>query len=392
MILKSAILRALSRVTSSGRFITEIDGLRFVAIVAVVAFHTHNTFFPPDPPVPHLGAGVKDVVSYVIHSGWFGVQLFFIISGLILALPFAQHHLQGAAPVPLGRYFLRRLTRLEPPYLISLVVLMCLQMHFEGKTLQMLLPHLAAHAVYLHGAVYGSIDSPGYVAINHVAWSLEVEIQFYLLAPLLCLVFAIRGGRWRRRAVIIAGIVAGTLVQHFWETPMLMSTLAGQFRWFLIGFLLADIYLTEWRSRPRTTVSWDIAGAMAWASWPFILRSSVSEWLMPAVLLVAYMAAFRGRLLNRFFANPWIAVVGGMCYTIYLYHIALIWQVRQFLSTYVATEHYNVLPWSLLQLLMVCALVIVACVPLFLIFEKPFMRWKGVRRARTGVEAVARVA
>jgi peptidoglycan/LPS O-acetylase OafA/YrhL len=381
--IRGRILRALSRVTSSGKFITEIDGLRFVAIAGVVAFHTHNTFFPADPPRPHLGASLKEFVSYLLHSGWFGVQLFFIISGFILALPFAEHHLSGGRPVRLGRYLLRRLTRLEPPYLISLVVLVGLQMYFDGKSLRMLLPHFAAHAVYLHSALYGSIDSPGYVAINHVAWSLEVEIQFYLLAPVLSLVFAIGGGRWRRRAVIVVGIVAGTLIQHYWFSPMLMSTLAGQFRWFLIGFLLADIYLTEWRSAPGTAWVWDVAGAIAWASWPFMLPSPrLSEWLLPAVLLVAYMAAFRGRLLNRFFANPWIAVVGGMCYTIYLYHVALIWWVRQFLLAYVTrVERYDVLPWSLMQLLLVCVLVILACVPLFLIFEKPFMQWKGFRSA-----------
>ncbi|HEX5069421.1 MAG TPA: acyltransferase [Vicinamibacterales bacterium] len=385
----SFILRALSRVTSSGKFITEIDGLRFIAIFGVVAFHAHNAFFPANPPVPHVGDGVKPVVSYVLHSGWFGVQLFFIISGFILALPFAQHHLSGAPAVSLGRYLIRRLTRLEPPYLISLAVLAGLQMYVERKSLGLLLPHFAAHAVYLHNAVYGSVDSPGYVAINHVAWSLEVEVQFYLLAPLLTLVFAIRGGRWPRRVVMVGGIIAGIVIEHFWSSPMLLSTLAGQFRWFLIGFLLADIYLSEWGSVPGTgTLGWDVIGTVAWLSVPFILPHAILfEWLMPVVLLGAYMAAFRGRVLNRFFANPWIAVLGGMCYTIYLYHVALIWWVRLFLSTYVTgPERFDVLPWSLLQLLAVCAVAAVACVPLFLIFEKPFMRWKGfrVRGPRSG--------
>jgi peptidoglycan/LPS O-acetylase OafA/YrhL len=112
----------------------------------------------------------------------------------------------------------------------------------------MLLPHFAAHAVYLHNVIYGSIYSPGFVAINHVTWSLEIEIQFYLLAPLLCLVFAIRGGRWPRRAAIVAGIVAGTLVEHFWGSPMLMSTLAGHIRWFLAGRTLRRLEATAWHA------------------------------------------------------------------------------------------------------------------------------------------------
>jgi len=386
--LRTAILRALSRVTSSGRFIAEIDGLRFVAIVSVVGFHAHNIFFPANPPLPDVTSGLRSVISYLIHTGWFGVQLFFIISGFILAMPFAEQHLSNGPRVRLGRYFVRRLTRLEPPYLISLTVLVCLQLYFDGKDLRTLIPHFLAHATYLHGAFYGSIDSPGYVAINHVLWSLEIEIQFYVLAPFLCLVFALRGGRWPRRAVIVLGIVLGTLVTHYYGSPALMTTLAGHIRWFLIGFLLADVYLTEWRSAPEKSGGWDIAGALAWASWPFLLASPrASEWLVPPVLLVAYLAAFRGRILNRFFANPWIAVVGGMCYTIYLYHIALIWWLRQFLTAYVfGPIQYDVLPASLLQWLAICVTVVLASIPLFLWFEKPFMRGRKERHPQSATQ------
>jgi peptidoglycan/LPS O-acetylase OafA/YrhL len=197
-------------------------------------------------------------------------------------------------------------------------------------------------------------------------------------------VFALRGGRWPRRAVIVAGIVAGTFVTHYYGSPMLMTTLGGHIRWFLIGFLLADVYLTEWRSAPGKSRAWDVPGALAWAAWPFLLAyPSASEWLMPPLLLVAYLSAFRGRLLNRFFANPWIAAVGGMCYTIYLYHIALMWWVRQFLTAYVIGPiRYDVLPASLLQLLVLCIGIVLASIPLFLWFEKPFMRRRVGRGAR----------
>jgi peptidoglycan/LPS O-acetylase OafA/YrhL len=384
--LPAAILGALSRVTSSGRFIAEIDGLRFVAIASVVVFHAHNIFFPADPPLPGLMSGARSWISYLIHTGWFGVQLFFIISGFILAMPFAEQHLGGGPKVRLGRYLLRRVTRLEPPYLISLVILACLQLYYDGKDLRTLLPHFLAHATYLHGAIYGSINSPGYVAINHVLWSLEIEVQFYLLAPLLCFVFAMRGGRWPRRAAIVAGIVAGTLVTHYYGSPMLMTTLAGHIRWFLIGFLLADVYLTEWRGAPGKCGWWDLAGGAAWAGWPILLAfPRVSEWAMPGLLLVAYLAAFRGRILNRFFANPWIAVIGGMCYTIYLYHTTMLWWVRQFLITYVMGPiRYDVLPGSLLQLFVLSAAIVIVSVPLFLWFEKRFMRRRRARPIAEG--------
>jgi peptidoglycan/LPS O-acetylase OafA/YrhL len=110
---------------------------------------------------------------------------------------------------------------------------------------------------------------------------------------------------------------------------------------------------------------------------------------MPAVLLLAYTAAFRGRLINRFFANPWITVIGGMCYTIYLYHVPIAWWVQRGLSAYVIGDiRYDVLPWSLLQLLAVCVGIVIACVPLFLAFEKPFMRrWTSRFASRRRSEA-----
>ena len=51
-----------------------------------------------------------------------GVELFFIISGFILGLPFAKQYLAGGKQVRLGAYFLRRLTRLEPPYILILCI------------------------------------------------------------------------------------------------------------------------------------------------------------------------------------------------------------------------------------------------------------------------------
>ena len=48
--------------------------------------------------------------------------MFFVISGFVLGMPFCKRTLADGPPVNLGRYFLRRLTRLEPPYAISLLI------------------------------------------------------------------------------------------------------------------------------------------------------------------------------------------------------------------------------------------------------------------------------
>jgi len=90
----SRVLSRFQRITSSGKFIAEIDGLRFVAIASVAMFQIHRylenanqfTYTQPD-------ASFKRCLV-VFASGWRGVEIFFVISGFILALPFATRFLR----------------------------------------------------------------------------------------------------------------------------------------------------------------------------------------------------------------------------------------------------------------------------------------------------------
>ena len=105
-------LDGFRRITTSGQFIPEIDGLRFVAISLVILHHVA------------LYISIRQQRDEGLFSlGQHGVELFFAISGFILAVPFALQHLRGNRPVRLRSYFWRRFTRIEPPYLLSLILL-----------------------------------------------------------------------------------------------------------------------------------------------------------------------------------------------------------------------------------------------------------------------------
>src|SRR5437667_40038 len=110
------LLVRLSRETSSGRFIPEMDGLRFVAIAMVVLFHLNGYLTAKAVSPQYAFTARSDWITQVALVGFRGVELFFVISGFILGLPFAAHHIAGAPRVSLSKYYLRRLTRLEPPY------------------------------------------------------------------------------------------------------------------------------------------------------------------------------------------------------------------------------------------------------------------------------------
>ncbi|MGH7634807.1 MAG: acyltransferase family protein, partial [Gemmatimonadaceae bacterium] len=146
-------LRHLRRRTTSGRFIAEVDGLRFVAIALVVFFHVHD-YITTKFRLPTGAVGNEDLLDRIAATGHYGVHLFFIISGFVLALPFAAHHLAGRPPVRLRAYFLRRLTRLEPPYILALLGLSAAIILTHTPHLS-LLPHLLASLGYVHNIVYG---------------------------------------------------------------------------------------------------------------------------------------------------------------------------------------------------------------------------------------------
>ena len=237
-----------------------------------------------------------------------------MISGFILALPFARSAIHQSPKVGLRKYFLRRLTRLEPPYILNLIVgfvFGALWLHSKHMSPWPLAPHLLASAAYLHNLVYGAKS-----AINPAAWSLEIEIQFYCLVPLLASVFLIKQ-RFVRRCILICAMLAAMLWQVW--LPEFPETILGQVQFFLSGFLLADVYLCEWKEAPTSHWSWDLVSI---ALWPFVFlfSSRVGQWLFPFAVLALYCAAFRGKLFRRFVRHSWITTTGGMCYTIYLFH------------------------------------------------------------------------
>ena len=226
----------LARDTTSGRFIPEIDGLRFIAIGSVIAYHIADFV-----RVKSGHAWSDSAFSLFLSHGYFGVPLFFVISGFVISLPFVERLDAGKPPPSIKRYFLRRLTRLEPPYLVNLLLLFILLVTVKGMSGEALLPHLLASMTYMHNAIYNEFSS-----INFLSWSLEVEFQFYALAPLLVMLFRIKP-TLLRRSVLLALILGFGLFSDTLGTSGLLPRLALLYYigYFFAGFLLADVYVAD---------------------------------------------------------------------------------------------------------------------------------------------------
>jgi peptidoglycan/LPS O-acetylase OafA/YrhL len=373
----------LSRVMTKGRdFVAQIDGLRFVAIMAVLAFHVRaitSWHYGVSLASP---AGADGLVNWTFGAGCKGVELFFAISGFILALPFARQHLGQGEPVRLKAYYLRRLTRLEPPYVIQLGFVFLVAVFFlrhqpthpelyqQPDWLPRLLRHLGLSVIYGSGLVAHAYPQP-----NIVLWSLEIEVQFYLLAPVLARVFQLATGPARRLA-IIGLILLPAALEQAWPGNAVLSvalewTVLGKLPFFMAGFLFCDLFLTgQVRNAPRHHL-WDFFFLGALGAVVGLSRLGLEYPFLPWLWLLMLTSAFRGKICHWLLGHPLLTTIGGMCYTIYMYHWLMISGLIR-LTLRFSTHLF----WLdlLIQFVVLSAVIITLCSGLFALFERPFMQ------------------
>lgn len=382
MSLSDRILAPFQRKTSSGRYLPEIDGLRCLAVVLVVLFHSHGFFTSGNEPstVPELlatdpGTALAHVPHAMIGRGWFGVQIFFLISGLVLSLPYAAHYLRGEEKPLVKNYFKRRLIRIEIPYIIALTFFFILSIGYYQNGFAKL-PNYLAGLVYGHGLIYDGQHNP----LLFVAWTLEIEVQFYLIVPLLCRVFALP--KLARRMLLVAGIVAvdqlcdgswQAFTDSFWD-----HTVIGRLNWFLPGLLLADLYLSPSMRglRGKGGTLWaDVIGIPAWIAVFVLIDYYLKLSPRPFVLLLAFWCVLTSRYLSAIFRNRWMTAVGMMCYTIYLFHNFFIHTIfGPHILGSVVTYQEGHWPHNAFILFGMAVVIVICCGFVYLIVEKPFAR------------------
>jgi peptidoglycan/LPS O-acetylase OafA/YrhL len=151
---------------SDQRYMPGLDGLRAIAVLAVIAFHEQLGWAP---------------------GGLLGVGLFFTLSGfLITDLLLGQ--LRGSGKMHLGDFWLRRARRLLPALFVMLAIVTAWVSIFDRARLTSLRGAVAAAATYssnwyliaTHSSYFSRFAAPQ--PLDHL-WSLAVEEQFYLLWP-----------------------------------------------------------------------------------------------------------------------------------------------------------------------------------------------------------------
>lgn len=364
-------LAKLSRVTSSGSYIPEVDGIRFVAISMVILGHI--LVYTTEKTMAHL----SDNSHFTLIIGSFtnaglGVNLFFVLSGFILALPFAAHYIHNTPPIDLKKYYLRRLTRLEPPYIIALIIAFILLVYVQSSvSCREAVPHLAASLGYSH-YVFWPNETP---RILPVAWSLEAEIQFYLIAPFIAYLFLLK--KQPRRILLISLIIA---------IPFTVKTLQLQYpiklinhiQFFLAGYILADLYLTQKKDNRFGMIGILSILLLLIVVPHFLDLTFTNEWLTPLLIIPCFYFILNRKLFISFFSNKFITTIGGMCYTLYLFHYMIISGVgRKTIFLHVSND---IALNFFVQCLLIIPFILLFCIPFFYYIERVCMKKDWYRK------------
>ena len=299
------------------RTLPEVTAIRAAAALLIVLFHAwyrfgqQTTGVAPDAPL--------------IRHGWIAVDLFFVLSGYLLAGPFLRERAPGWAG-----FMGRRLLRIAPPYYVALGLSALFP--FEGSLRDVALGDLAAHAFYLHGFLPGS-----FISLNPVFWTLAVELQFYLILPFLARMLSGPRAGWA-----FAGMAAVTLATRAWAYPhvgadawgLVDLSLPAFLLHFAVGIVAARIAASGWTpARPARYGMAAGALALAAAGLALVPPGSYSQGIetFAANLLTRPLLAIGSGLLLLALHGPvagWVSArpiqaAGTWSYSLYLVHIPL---------------------------------------------------------------------
>lgn len=370
----STILARFRRETSNTQYFPELDGVRFFCVFMVIFFHGNGYFMSKaghsfiDTPEQH------SIITQILINFHVALPLFFTLSALMVSMPFAKQYLLNGKKIEYKEYYVRRAVRLMPAYLAMLVLLLGAHLVMKTHPPALLFKSFAASLIYQHNIIF--TPHPSYLSV--VFWSLEVEIQFYLIAPLLFQIF--RLPKIPRR-LIFAGISIACTLAKIYLKPTTV-TIFDFAEYFPMGLIIADLYYTKDFEKilsnnkviPFFLVS--IFFIVYYAKHTIFANygDTLPTMISPFLICFFMYTLMCNKTLGKIFGWKYLATLGGMSYSMYLVHYTIISMLGRFLLKVQITNYYlpNLFFFNIAMYIIVLPFTFV----LFYYFEKPFMSRK----------------
>lgn len=314
-------------VSTTGRHIPALDGLRGLAILLVLMCHL--LWSNPDAQ----GNLLVRALAHIHTEGWVGVSLFFVLSGFLITGILYDTLADRAF---FRNFYARRMLRIFPLYYGFLLLLFMIT-RFTHNHWYIGLAEILTYTQNLH-LVFAPFTDTWWINLNHF-WTLAIEEQFYLVWPLLVYLL-----RTRRRIVVAAavGMVLSLLIRLAWvlfsnldaHPYVLVSWTPSQLDGLLFGAVIAMAIRSRWRTRAlRAAPAMLCAGALPMlAIWVKdgqlqMLEHPFAEVIEPLLLALTFggllLWSLRSGTVQRVFAHPALRFFGRYSYGLYVYHYTL---------------------------------------------------------------------
>jgi peptidoglycan/LPS O-acetylase OafA/YrhL len=364
-----------------------LDGLRGIAILMVVWWHLW-LFSWLTPNFKLFGHPMSLVL--IPGTGLMGVELFFFISGFVLFYPYARHLFEGKPLQTVKDFAYRRFIKIVPSYVIALVGALLLLTSFSS--VRDLAWQVVTHLFFIH-----IFWTDTWVGINGVLWSLGVEVQFYVLFPLICIAFRRQPLVTYAAMVAVAVIYRTALGRDHANDYVIMGQLPAFLDLFANGMLAAWLFvfarnriggIERYRWLALLIAFAAAAGLYAllksllpqiWAE-AYVPWQSTNRVFFGALLLVFTVASlFAYRWWHLVIANRVFVFLGIISYNLYLWHNVIMLAMLQhhIPASQMADPHadahwqWTYTVWSLALSLLVSTLITYA-------IERPLLK-KGFR-------------
>ena len=312
-----------------------LDGLRGLACIMVFLYHLRWAAQPSTSEPLTLMIGSLNL-EFLLRKFDIGVSIFFVLSGLLLSIPFWRAIFENQPAPELRRYLWRRACRIVPAYYAVLVAVYLLQggtYTFYGAI------DFLLHATFLH-----NFADATYHSLHPDLWTIGIEFQFYLLLPL---IMAAAGFLVRKcgAAIGLLALIATCWLVDIAASAALQSaepiiadrflsatgsvihgTVFSYLKHFAFGIVAAFAVLRG--SFSRRTADGICLAAIAGAA-AIITYGTEGCWhrttslgwpLSPLILAILAASLARSETCARVFSTKWIAATGTISYGIYLWH------------------------------------------------------------------------
>lgn len=295
------------------RYRADIDGLRALAVAAVVFYHAK---------VPGFA------------GGYVGVDIFFVISGFLIT-QVLDAPARGPRARALAQFYLRRARRLLPALFAVLLVCSALAVALYlpsdlqkfGRSLMLAVAFLGNYGAALNGGYF----DPGerFTPLRHL-WSLGVEEQFYLFYPL-CL-FMIAGYRKPARGALFAAVALLSVLVSFWgadHAPVLNFFMLPTRAWELLVGAVVAVSPQLFRGTPRTNqilAAVGLAGMFTVFWYARVIRfpgmATIGASACTAMLIVGNSTG--STMVARVLSLRPVVFTGLISYSLYLWHAPIL--------------------------------------------------------------------